>query len=429
MLSILDSGRYLHGEVRVIFSRKVYSSLFSRLVFVLILATGGYSLLWFGYVENYSLFVFSVGIYCLVGHLAITEKISHYWIIIPLILAIIMHIMGVTLIPSAFYILLTRPGPKQLLSRISKLVKSIVGLIVLVILLIPFIYVYNDSYFFKLALVPIFENRFTVDGYTLFSFAHLLDVLNIIVLLVPISIISIIFLIINKDKVFPLSIRAWYFIILSTSCCLAVFLFDPKIGMPRDWDLFSFAGVPLMLLSSLFLFSLLKKNIIPRSVLILAVSLNLIFLIPRIQTQTTYDLAFEQFQQYISWEPLKSRSAMTMVVDHYNKKGDSTQAFIEIEKWRENYPEWQQNRIAMKMTNDGYVNDAINIYKDIIRTNPVYAAAYCNLGLSYMKQKNLDSAGLYLEIAEWNILQKSYAIYQYKKKKPCALRENTSQEF
>ena len=384
----------------IIFSRGVFSSLFNRLVFVLILATGGYSLLWFGYVENYSLFVFSVGIYSFVGYLAVTEKISHYWIIIPLILAIIMHVMGVTLIPSAFYILLTRPGPKKLLSHISKLVKSIVGLIVLVILLIPFIYVYNDSYFFKLALVPIFENRFTVDGYTLFSFAHLLDVLNLIVLLVPISIISIIFLIINKDKVFPLSIRAWYLIILSTSCCLAVFLFDPKIGMPRDWDLFSFAGVPLMLLSSLFLFSLLKKNIIPRSVLILAVSLNLIFLIPRIQTQTTYDLAFEQFRQYISWEPLKSRSSMTMVVDHYNKKGDSTQAFIEIEKWRENYPEWQQNRIAMKMTNDGYVNDAINIYKDIIRTNPVYAAAYCNLGLSYMKQKNLDSAGLYLEIAE-----------------------------
>jgi tetratricopeptide (TPR) repeat protein len=91
---------------------------------------------------------------------------------------------------------------------------------------------------------------------------------------------------------------------------------------------------------------------------------------------------------------------MTMIAEHYNNKGDSTQAFIEIEKWREDYPEWQQNRVAMKMYNEGHINEAINIYRDIIRNNPAYGAAYSNLALAYMKIKNLDSANVYLEIAE-----------------------------
>lgn len=384
----------------IMFSKRMFNSLFNRLIFILIFATGGYALLWFGYIENYSLFVMSVGAYSFVGYLAVNEKISHYWIIIPLVLAIIMHVMGVTLIPSAIFILLTRPGPNEILSRFTKLTKGIFGIIVFIILMVLFVYVYNNSYFFKLALVPIIENRFTVDGYTLFSFAHLMDIFNLIVLLVPCSIITIAYLINNKNKVLPISIRAWFLIILTVSVFIAAFLFDPKIGMPRDWDLFSFAGVPLMLLCLLSLFYLLKKEIISRTVLILALSLNLMFLIPRVFTQTSQDLALEQFQQYISWDPLKSRNAMTMLVEHYTKDGDTVQVSIEIEKWRVNYPEWQQNRIAMKMTNDGYINEAINIYKDIIRINPIYSAAYCNLGLSYMKQMNLDSAGVYLGIAE-----------------------------
>ena len=38
-------------------------------------------------------------------------------------------------------------------------------------------------------------------------------------------------------------------------CCLgAVFVLDPKLGMPRDWDLFSFAGVPFVVLCYCLLF-------------------------------------------------------------------------------------------------------------------------------------------------------------------------------
>jgi len=381
-------------------SMKLFSSFFNRLIFIIIIITGGYSLLWFGYVENYSLFVMSVGIYSLVGCLAVTNKISHYWIIAPLIVAIIMHVMGVTLIPSMFFILLSRPGPRKILSRFSFRALLTASLIILAIILVPFIYVYNKSYFFKLALVPLFENRFTVDGYTLFSLAHIADVLNLIILLAPILIIAIVYFIRYKNRFLPLSIKAWYLIILTFSVFLALFLFDPKIGMPRDWDLFSFAGIPLMLLSSLTLFSLLKKRIITRSVIILTISLNLMFLVPRVQNQISVEQALEQFRQHISWDPLKNRSAMTMIAEHYNNKGDSTQAFIEIEKWREDYPEWQQNRVAMKMYGEGHINEAINIYRDIIRNNPVYGAAYSNLALAYMKIKNLDSANVYLGIAE-----------------------------
>ncbi len=384
----------------MLLSKRVIGSFYNWLFIILVLATGGYSLLWFGYVENYSMFVMSVGIYSMVGYLAVSEKISHYWIIIPLLLAIIMHVMGVTLIPSAFYILLTRPGPRKLISRISVTIKSIIGLIVAAMLLVPFIYVYNNSYFFKLALVPIIENRFTVDGYTLFSMAHLLDVINLLILLVPASILSLIYFILNKGKVLPLSTRAWYLIILTFSVCLALFLFDPKIGMPRDWDLFSFAGISLMLISAFTLLSLFKKRVITRSVLILAVCLNLMFLIPRVYTQTSYDLALEQFRDYISWEPLKSRTAMTMLAEHYNKKGDTVQASIEIAKWKTDYPEWRKNRVAMKMYNEGHIKEAIILYREIISTNPAYAASYSNLGLAFMKSRQLDSAMLYLEISE-----------------------------
>ena len=110
LLAALSAGAtYLFRAVR------------DRLLFVIGMASGGYMLLFFGYIENYPLFVLMVGIFSLAGLMIASDKISRGWIVLPLVGATLFHPFGLALGPTELFadVRDVRAGLDQIACRVQ----------------------------------------------------------------------------------------------------------------------------------------------------------------------------------------------------------------------------------------------------------------------------------------------------------------------
>jgi len=357
-------------------------------------------LVFFGYVENYSLFVLSVTVYSVAGLLVVKRRTSR-WLVLPLlVLATFFHVLGVTLIPSAIYLLVADSKLGHAISRLNRGTKLLVGLAGVCVLGAVFLYFYYTDYFFRFAIIPIVRNMFTVEGYTLFSFKHLADYFNLLVMLLPgLAIMVSVLLFLPVRKTFKQR-EYRYLLILVLSTLGAVFLFDPKLGMARDWDLFSFSGVPLTLLCY---YSVLDgRNRFTSSGMLsgLAITLGLLSLVPRVVSQVIPDISLAHFRNHIHLDKEKNRNSRILLVNHYRDIGDAATAQVELTRWKMDHPE----ELLMEKCNELYykekrLDETIFLLRKALELNPVYTDAYSFLGFCYLDLKKYDSALLLIRIA------------------------------
>jgi hypothetical protein len=239
------AGGLIFVTAVALFSRALFRRTANRMLFLLGVCSGGYMLLFFGYVENYSLFVPTVLIYTLVGLLVCQRRVSGWWLLPPLVAAVFFHVMGITLIPSAIYAIVAPTRFGRRIARIDPKTRWLLIFLGLAGTAAIFHHYYTTNLFFQFAFVPLLENRFTVNGYTMFSWKHLVDYLNLLLLLLPGLPVMATLLFLNPVRRLLQQRHYVYLCILLLSVLGTVFAFDPKLGMPRDWDLFSFAGIPL----------------------------------------------------------------------------------------------------------------------------------------------------------------------------------------
>jgi len=381
-------------------SKRLFDRTIDRVLFWLGLASSGYMLLFFGYVENYSLFVLSVAVYSLMGLLVVRGKINR-WLILPVVvLPIFFHVLGVTLIPSAIYLLVAKSKLGNTLARLNRKTKLLLGVIAAVILASLFYYFYSTNYFFRFAFVPLFENRFTVEGYTLLSFKHLLDYFNLLVLLLPsLPIVVATLLFSPMQKVFRQR-EYRYLMVLMLSTLGAIFILDPKLGMPRDWDLFSFCGIPLVVLSYYILLDYYKDKKQYLAILTLAILVGFLSLIPRVISQTSTQVSLAHFKDYLCLDKRKNRSARLLLINHYERLGDEAAAQLEIEKTMRDFPEKQHINRARAFFKQRRFVEAINWCEKAIKTDPVCFDAYVIAGVCFLESDKNDIAQTLLEIAD-----------------------------
>ncbi len=153
------------------------------------IATGGFMLLFFGYVENYSIFVTSVILFILIGRFILAGRLSRWFIVPFFMLALFFHIMGITLLPGMIYILFSKSKISDLFLKLKPYWQYLLCSLVFIIPAIIFSYYYTSNNFFKFSILPVTEAIFTVENYTLFSFNHILDILNLIFILTPASLL------------------------------------------------------------------------------------------------------------------------------------------------------------------------------------------------------------------------------------------------
>jgi hypothetical protein len=184
-------------------------------------------MLFFGYVEDYSLTAAAWMLYFNFSVNYLDSGKGTYWPIGLYLLGFSLHNITITLLPSLFYIYYfhkKKHGANVWLSLIGILIITIGW---------SCISIYNRH----IGTLLLFESR-TQPGYFLWSSAHLLDIMNLLLLVSP-AILILISIQKWRDPIFRKDHLRNFFWIAALPGIIGLFILDPLLGMGRDWDLFA----------------------------------------------------------------------------------------------------------------------------------------------------------------------------------------------
>jgi tetratricopeptide (TPR) repeat protein len=400
----LQITSWMSGLLFALVSAFVGARLFSdnsrRLLYLFGVTLGGYALLFFGYLESYPLFVLVVGCLFQVGLLMAQDRMSRWYLLPLLAAAAFCHIFAVALLPGALYLLLRgTPMGNRFAGSTMKVKISLVAAVVVAGGAV-FLHYYVHSYFFRFTIVPLFSSRFTVEGYTLFSGKHLLDYLNHFFQQMPGIVVALAVL----GPFFKR--RLWrrpevIFILLTLLPSMGlVFIFNPGLGFPRDWDLFSFAGVPLV---CGFFFLLLDEEFRLSSgpkAAALAVALSFLLLVPRVASQVMPEKAIAVFDNYSNLDIIRTGSGRFILLNYLEKEGRLAE---KAERERKNVrllPHELWDKEGQLLYRDGKISQAEAKFRRAIEYAPCFSYSWANVGTCLTRREQWDSALVYFKIAD-----------------------------
>ncbi len=378
----------------------LFKSTVRRILFMLGVATGGYSLMFFGYVENYAPLIAMLTLYSLIGLLVLRGRLSVWWTLPPVAAATFIHIFGLTLLPSLGYLLLRRTRVGEGFAALGSMTKLLIGLATFISGLAAYYYLCSNFYFFTFAFLPIIPDQFTVEGDSLFSTKHAIDTLNLLILLVPGLLVLVSGLLMTLGKAVFESIESRFLLILTLSTLAAVYVFNPGIGMPRNWDLFSIVGIPLAMLCFHTLLSLKARSMTALLAALLACTLAGLVLAPRVVSQGQPEVAIAHFRDYLELDKVRNRNARRLLIDYYKQTGDTAAASREQTLAERDFPESTFHKRGKQHLRNGNVDQAETDFRKAIELNPLFYDAYANMANCCIMRGQLDSALVLLKIAD-----------------------------
>lgn len=365
-------------------SSRLFERTSDRLLFVLGLTTGGQALMFFGYVENYSLFCLSFGVTVLLGILATERKVPRWTTVLSLAVTVFFHIFGVTLIPAVIYVFLAGTRFERTIRSISWGAKVLAIGVTAAAGTATLLLMTERSLFFKIALLYPWTTVFTIEGYALFSTAHLTDCLNLMCLLVPGTAVLVAGAVVcHNPRIFRES-RYVFLIILALSVLSASFIFEAKLGMPRDWDLFSFPAIPLCAFGFFLMLDGRFTGGLGRFAAILAIALASLSLGARVATQVDPDFAVAQIQDYSRLDRLKSKNGLYNIEKYYRTQGQLAKADSIARVYYAFPDERLYGRIDSLMAR-GRSAEAIHLGTLAAKLNPMSSRAYQAIGNAYFQ--------------------------------------------
>ncbi len=390
----------LFWGVTALAAGRLFRSTGQRLLYLIGVGTGGYALLFFGYLESYPLFVCAVGIFCQVGLLAARGHISRWWLLPALVPAGLFHIFAVALLPAAIYLIARDTALGRKIASMRMLFRAALVAALVVIGLVLFAYYYSSSYFFRFTIVSLWTDPHTVDGYTMFSASHLLDYLNQLIQLWPALVIGVGLWWLAPIRELVRRIEYRFLLITLAPSLAMVFLFNPGLGMPRDWDLFAFAGVPAVLV---FYYVLLDdRQPIPRgrAIAVLGIVLGLLALGPRVAIQIIPEQGIALFDNLANLDRVKNSSGRFLLRQYLIENGEEAEAERRRQVDETVLPEGEWIDVAGRMINRGQFDPGIELLRRALQSDPSHYAGWANLAAAYAQRREYDSALIFFRIAD-----------------------------
>jgi tetratricopeptide (TPR) repeat protein len=180
---------------------------------------------------------------------------------------------------------------------------------------------------------------------------------------------------------------------------IAVYVFNPGIGMSRNWDLFSIIGPPLVLLAYAVVLESDADDNKRYATATLIIALSLLTLVPRVVALNKPDIAIQQFKNNIELDRVRNRYARTLLITYYEKNGDNVAAENERRLTLHEFPEEANVGRAKSLVQARRYQEAITLLRSVLKANPINYHAYTNLGAAFREMKQVDSAVYFLEIA------------------------------
>ncbi|MBN2227288.1 MAG: hypothetical protein JW763_07965 [candidate division Zixibacteria bacterium] len=278
----------------------------------------GALLLFFGYVETYPLLWPTTLGYLYFGLRFIKTGHGPAWPLPFLLAGMLIHVQSTVLLPSYFYMILSRERGLAIYRKHARLIWSGVITVALVVLTL-ILYKYYTDLFVKDAFLPLITGKPIDPGYAIISAVHFLDICNELVLISPL-ILPFGLMALFSLRQYAKNNQAVFLAIAAAGYLLFLLVVDPKLAMPRDWDLFAMSGFTLTL-TCLTLISEHQLDRIGRFVgpfVIFLVTAPIPFLITNLGTQSSI-----QYAEYImNTDVPRSMSTLVVLHDYYEQIED-----------------------------------------------------------------------------------------------------------
>ncbi len=357
-----NSIAVVSGMVTIAFfgliSRYLSDSPSSRLAAFLLMLTGGWIILFFGYTENYPiLWPFATatiyfGLRYLEGHRMLITMLLCWVIGVVLHLQMLFFLPAITMVIAERYMINATSGRR----------KTIIGIVS-----IATIAVFGAGIWLSFTrprlreyMLPLFTGRPPDWDYTLLSLPHLGDIVNLLFYVLPLW--PVLFLL--GDKRPAVTSQRRFFLWLSLGGFMFLLLIDPKLGMARDWDLFALTILgPALLLITMFLSRIQAHTVLP--ILIFAAVL---LVMPSVATLLTVRSSVDQFKHYLALDLPRARTGMILLRDWYAAIGNEATADSLTTVLAASFPAYTKVPEAIALMNHGKLDQALALVDSLMAT-------------------------------------------------------------
>ena len=362
--------------------------------------TMGLMQLFFGYVENYTLMTTGMLLYIMTSLLYLNKKCDIALPSFCLSLTICLHTVAFPLVGSLAYLIFAKTKARQKNPLYKNFVKSIaafslplIGLSGMAIHLGygPNVLLQETG---QQVFLPLL-NQHANSTYSILSVAHLFDFINEQILISPAG-IMIFVLIFKLRKKINFSDKTLRFLIIASSCLLLfTFALNPKLGLSRDWDLFSVPGLSYTILALYLAISYIKDNQILKSIGTVCIVVNLLHTVPWILVNAHENKSIERFKLLVQTKKVSTLYYAYEELGTYFRDTDKPENAIDYyKKAIEVSPgNWRlHNLLGSTFSSIKRYDEAILEFEVAKKLAPKQVSIYHNLGLTYMHKGNYDMA-------------------------------------
>ncbi|MBN1127650.1 MAG: tetratricopeptide repeat protein [Chitinispirillaceae bacterium] len=391
LASALCGAGYVY--ITLVFAAAIGRSMWGRILFAATLATTGAMQLFFGYAENYTLLHLGILIYLYAAYLFHEGRCS---IVVPsilLCLCIASHVAALSLVPSLLFLVVRRTekaAPGRIVKRL--LLAAIAPLCLAALFpqaalrLVSHGAARSGSTF-----LPLFSG-----DYAVFSGAHLLDFLNQQLLAAPWPVLLI------AALAGACGIRRLYgdrfalFLSCAAICTLGfTFIFNPEVGMSRDWDLMSFPAVVVAVWAAYLAAALRGENAAIQRMVTLCAALLVLHTVPWIFLNASRERSLARFEYLVRSGSVRNpHYAHEELAIYFRERNEHTRAIAHYEKALRIKPDNERFMLSLAYLHSRkkeYAR-AIEYCEKAIALKPDYAPAYLNLAAAYTDAGRHDNA-------------------------------------
>jgi hypothetical protein len=360
--------------------------------FVVLVSMGSVQL-FFGYIESYSLVYAGMMAYFLLSFLYLKGRCGIFFPSLALLFSVSLHLSAAYFLPSLIYLHLVNSQKEKRQFNFKKILNLAFMLFLVGVGFVILSRNNPNPRSVTTYLIPLVG-----DGnapYSLFSGAHLVDMINEQLLLSPVGIILWTIVIFFARKINFKDRVVTFFIIVTLFSFMFALILDPKLGYARDWDLFSSTGLGYTLLGIyLGLNSFRQAKIRKLNYIILALTFTALFsTLPWIYVNAQESRSVERFKALLDLDVERSAYGHEILALYYR---DRRLVNEEMEEWKKALSVAENERYAWNLGVNymklGRYQESVTAFGKVVQLNPNSAEGYHNLGAVLAKMGEHEEA-------------------------------------
>lgn len=389
------------------FAKQLSPSKLDQLLLGLFIIGSGFIQLFFGYVELYAQTVFALLLFLLLSFRYLRGRTAFFFPSLAYAFLVSCHLGMLSVAPSYAYLVyleLRRGSVGKTAVAITGAVLLFVGLMMLSGYT-PATFWNNLTGGEKIHLLSPMMTGNIWQPYTLFSVWHLIDFVNLIILISPFTLLLL-----------PLAIGAfwrrerwsnaqWVFYLLTAICGAGfVFVANPDLGMSRDWDVLGLYLLPAVVFVAAMSAQWIQSHSVLRTTMVSVVAITLVHTIAWVGVNAGNERSLARFQTLQDerwWSTGALGNAFEELAIYFRNRQDYARAQEYFEKYLRLYPTngrvWVSLANLLRLQNN--IDGAIRAWEKALEHGQTKEDHYVELNRLYIQRERFEEGRKLTETA------------------------------